>query len=306
MLKYLLTSCLVCVVAVGHAAAPLYRTVSGTVVSESLEPIVGASVTVRSAVDTVVLGNALSDTEGNYRVEIYTDVDIIVEAIRAGYETYISQPAPATDCIMNICLIESALSIDEVVVTGERPRVRMQDGNLVVDATQIPNVEGMTLERLLARLPGVSTQQGLTLNGRVATLYIDGVRQQTGTDSAMRAMSGAVVGDVELLSMPTAEYGVTSETVINVKTKKRGWDGYYLSLVAAVGRNRSGPLNNYDNVVMVFKKKNITFNSMLSFDTTHENHSQTDTTWYSTGMVLDRDLAYGERLNTVQFLGNLN
>lgn len=208
--------------------------------------------------------------------------------------------------ILNICLSEKPYVADEVVIKGKLPLLRIQDGNFIVNTAQIANADNLTLENLLNRLPGVSTQTGLTLNGRRAALYIDGVRQQVGSKNVLYALSGAVVQEVELLAMPTAEWGVTSEAIINIKTKKRSLDGYYLTLSSGGDVHRRGHWSNSDNAFLVFRKKNITFNSMLSFESTYDDYGTNDSTWYANGIVQDRMYDFSERLNAVSFLGNLN
>lgn len=280
-------------------------TISGTVFNEAMEPLTGASLTIRT-VDSTLLSQTVSDSQGYYQIKVCINKEIIIEAKFIGYEIYTSEPMQPIERVLNICLTEKKYVIDEVTVKGKTPLIRMQDGNFIVNTTQIPNVESMTLENLLNRLPGVSTQDGLTLNGKRATLYIDGVKQQIGSKNVLQSLQGAIVQEVELLSMPTAEWGITSETIINIKTKKRKWDGYYLTLGSSADLHRKEHWSNSNNIFCVFKKKNITFNSMISFESTYSNYGTNDTTWYFGGIVQDKVYDFKERLNAVSFLGNLN
>lgn len=279
--------------------------VRGIICDERMTPLSGAYVIVRT-VDSTLLNHTVTDSLGHYQISISSDQKIIIESRFMGYEPYFSCPLSPMERILNICLSEKRHVADEVVIKGKIPLLRIRDGNFIVNTAQIANADNLTLESLLNRLPGVSTQNGLTLNGRGAILYIDGVKQQIGAKNVLYALPGAVVQEIELLAMPTAEWGVTSEAIINIRTKKRHLDGYYLTLSSGADIHRQGDWSNSNNVFLVFKKKNMTFNSMLSFESTYDDYGTNDSTWYANGIVQDRMYDFSERLNAVSFLGNLN
>lgn len=146
------------VVWVGQTQSQTPHTVSGTVTSDTGEPLWGASVTVQGT----RLG-AITDEQGRYAVDLPGSAETLVFSL-VGYRSIerAVEGAAVVDAVLRLDLLE----LDEIVVTGVATSVKRASlANSVgsVSASVLQAVPAQTLDR--------------ALNGKVSGLYIS---QNTG------------------------------------------------------------------------------------------------------------------------------
>ena len=228
--------------------------ITGTVRNQSLEPVRGASVLVRGL--DMDLGTVTNDA-GVYRIRVPNGagrtVTLAVEVI--GYrsaEVQVTLGAGMTR--QDITLVEQAISLDEIVVTGTAGRQSRRAQSAVVstlDATDIAEVAPVSSvgQLLQSRLPGVSVQQAggtvggtqvIRMRGQASIalsneplVFIDGVRADSRTTQVygVGGQQGSRLNDIrpediesiEVIKGPAAAalYGAdASAGVIQIITKR--------------------------------------------------------------------------------------
>lgn len=114
-------------------------------------------------------------------------------------------------------------TLPEVMVSGERPVVKVRGGALVYDVNRLPgNTTTDNAYDALKALPGVvETDGSLTLGGRAVTVIMDGQvtnLSQEQLTQVLKSVPKGMVGDVELMYNAPAKYQVKG-ACININFK---------------------------------------------------------------------------------------
>ena len=208
--------------------------VKGTVVDESGEPVIGASVVLKGKGGT----GTITDFDGNFSFTVPDKNSVIV----ISYVGMLTQEVKASEKNIKIILKEDAAQLNEVVVVGYG---QQKKASVVGSITQ---TDAKTLERhsglpslgaaLTGNLPGVvtSASTGLpgeedpkitirgaaTLNGSAEPLVlVDGVERPMNTVDLSSVQSISVLKDASA----TAVYGVKGANGVILITTKRGQEG---------------------------------------------------------------------------------
>jgi TonB-linked SusC/RagA family outer membrane protein len=251
-------------------SAAVLRPLSGTVVDESGQPVVGAVV-------ALVGANTRSTTDGagRFRLDDVGTGDVTLRVTAIGHRP-LTQPVAASETSVRLVVTRLAVNLDEIVVTGTPGEQRVRAlGNAVarVDAPRVIDQAGATnvSELLTSRAPGVVLQSSsgtagsgsrILIRGRGSMqfvgdplIYVDGVRVNNSMASSPTPSSGGAtfsrlddidpndIESVEIIKGPAAAtlYGTeASAGVIQIITK-RGRDGKSaLSLRVRQGFNTIG------------------------------------------------------------------
>ena len=158
------------------AAADAIR---GRIVDAADAPVAGAAVILFDR-DSVYLGAAASGTDGRFELRpAVRPYRLQVQHLAYELRTVESDRTELGD----IRLTEAATAVDAVVVKGERPVVKVEQGRLNYDLGRL--TEGQAVNNAyeaLTRLPGVSEQEGaLTLAGASSVTVILNGRPSTMT-----------------------------------------------------------------------------------------------------------------------------
>lgn len=236
------------------AVAAQEAIITGTVRNQSLEPVRGASVLVRGL--DMDLGTVTNDA-GLYRIRVPNGagrtVTLSVEVI--GYRpTEVQVTLGSGMTRQDIELVEQAIALDEIVVTGtagQQSRRAQAAVVSTVNADEITDVAPVsTVGQLLqSRLPGVSVQaaggtmggtQVIRMRGQASIalsneplVFIDGIRADQRTTqlygvggqegSRLNDLNPEDIEDIEVIKGPAAAalYGAdASAGVIHIITKK--------------------------------------------------------------------------------------
>lgn len=226
--------------------------VGGRVVAgESLRPVSGAQVLVEGTPR-----GTLTDDAGRFLIQGVSGEEVTLQVVMIGYRT-VTQEVPVGAMDVEIRLDETAIALDEVVVTGTAGgQQRRAIGNSVgtVQAAEVTETAPVrSVQDLInARAPGVVVMPG---TGQVGSgsririrgtstfslsgdplIYVDGVRvnNETGSGISVQAFGSGVVSrlndfdpdqieSIEILKGPAAAtlYGTeAARGVINIITKK--------------------------------------------------------------------------------------
>lgn len=207
-------------------------TVTGTVVDETGEPIIGATV-----MEALTTNGAITDLDGNFTIQVknenatlkITYVGMAAENIRVGSQRHI-----------NVTMKEEGQAINEVVVVG----YGHQKKESVIGAISQVNADDLlstptanVTQAIAGKIPGVITTQTSGAPGMDdATINIRGRATFAGdgsplvmVDGVEREFSQVAPDDIESISVlkdasATAVYGVRGANGVILVTTKRGKD----------------------------------------------------------------------------------
>jgi TonB-dependent SusC/RagA subfamily outer membrane receptor len=251
------------------AAAQATGTVRGTVLETGTgRPLVGAQVSIRGTTR-----GSLTDASGNYIIPNVTVGSVTVRVESIGFKT-LEQTATVSAgqaAVVNFELQQSAIGLDEIVVTGTVGRqTKRSIGNSVstikaADVTEVAPIQNVN-QLLQGRSPGVNLLAAsgvvggsMTMRVRGASslsagndpvVYLDGIRIQSGTTqtegntaqgvSLLETINPQDIESIEVIKGPAAAtlYGAEAATgVIQIITKKgRPAEGLQWTLNAEYGQ----------------------------------------------------------------------
>ena len=190
-----------------------------------------------SAITGVITGN-----DGKFVIQNVEAGDYIVQISFIGYnKEYRNVNVPAQSDLGDINLTESATRMQEVVVTATRPLVEQKLDRVVVNVAGNIITAGSNINDVLKQLPGLLVDQNgsIRLNGRPATVYIDGRPTRLPTEQLaqmLKGMMGDVVDRVELIANPSSRFEAgMSSAIVNIRLKRDVSLGVNGSVQASAG-----------------------------------------------------------------------
>ena len=210
------------------------KAVSGTVVSETGEPIPGVAVVIKGT----TIGS-VTDMDGKYNMVRVPDNSVLVFS----FVGMVSQEIPFSGQeSINVIMKESTTGIDEVVVVGYGIQKKVAVTGAVSSVTSqdlIHSSSASLANALSGRLSGItSLQSGGGQPGRDdATMYLRGASTTNGTDPLIlidgvrrdniRTLDANEVASVSVLkdASATAVFGVRGANGVIMITTKRGEEG---------------------------------------------------------------------------------
>ena len=208
-------------------------TVTGTVVDESNQPVIGAGVLVKNTVNGV-----LTDLDGNYSIRL-DNPNVVLVFSYLGYST--QEIAVGGRTQINVQLQPDSDQLEEVVVVGygvqKKESVVGAISTVVVDNLKVPSAQLST--SLAGQLAGVvaMTRSGEPGQSGAAEFYIRGVSSFTGTSNPLVLVDGVErdldlvdTDDIESFSIlkdasASAVYGVRGANGVILITTKKGKEG---------------------------------------------------------------------------------
>lgn len=166
--------------------APADGVIRGRLVDASEAPVVGAAIVLFDR-DSVYLDAVASGADG--RFEIHSTVrPYRLQIQHLAYELYVVESDRPK--LGDIHLTEASTKVDAVVVEGERPVVKVEQGRLSYDLGQLTQGQAVNnAYEALTRLPGVVEQEGaLTLAGASSVTVILNGRPSTMTAEQLAAL----------------------------------------------------------------------------------------------------------------------
>ena len=192
--------------------------------------------------DSSAITGVMTVDEGKFVIEKVAAGDYIVRASFIGYETvYRNVKVPEQSDLGEIMLAENANMLSEVVVTGRRALVVQQLDRTVVNVSGNIITSGLNMQDLLKQMPGLIVDESgsIRLNGRPATVYIDGRPTRLPAEQIaqlLNGMQGDAVDRVELIDNPSSRYEAgLSAAIVNIRLKRDASLGVNGSVQAGAG-----------------------------------------------------------------------
>ena len=212
--------------------------------AEMRQPVVGASVAVKSLADSLITGT-VTDSNGRFQVAALKAWPYKVEVSFLGFET-ISKTVNQGDDLNfgTLLMVESSKLLGEVIVEGEIPIGEMRGDTTVYNAGAFRTRENAVAEDLISKLPGVTIQNGrVQAQGEeVQKVLVDG-REFFGNDPsiALRNLPSDMIESVEILDQRSDQSRLTGlddgnyAKTINIITKGNMRNSQFGRLFAGYG-----------------------------------------------------------------------
>ena len=210
---------------IGHASIDA-QTIQGTVTGSDREPVDFATVVLQTT-DSVYVNSTITDSEGKFLLSVKSpDYRLIVQHLL--YETY--EKNYSDEYELTIEMVEKENRLDEIVVKGERPFVRLVDGKMTYDMPVLLSgkVVSNAYESIL-QLPGVREQDGvLALAGaNSVTVIINGramTMPQENLVAALKTYPADILQSAEIMYSAPPQYHIRG-AAINLVLKGDTADG---------------------------------------------------------------------------------
>jgi hypothetical protein len=201
-----------------------------------------------------------SDAQGNFSISDNFKKDFVLKTQMMGYKPFEKKISiNKIPAFLKIEIKSTQNKIKEVEIEGTRARVTMNGDTVVYDAKAFKTHKDATVEDLVKKMPGITTEGGtLKANGEeVKKITVDG-QDFFGEDAniALRNLPAETVDKVEVFdglsdrsSFTGFDDGNTTKT-INLKTKANRKHGFFGKAYAGYGTENTyqagGNLNYFD------------------------------------------------------------
>ena len=204
--------------------------ISGKVLdADSKGPVEYANVIVYNPVDSSQVTGGITNTGGRFSLQGIPNGKYYVDVQFVGYKKkrikdVTVQPAHLNIDLGNIYIKVSAVSLQNVVVEGERNPVSFQIDRKVVDVSKMPTSISGNAADVLENVPSVTTD----IDGNVSlrgssnfTVLIDGRPSVMDAQDALQQIPASSIETIEIITNPSAKFDPEgSAGIINIKLKK--------------------------------------------------------------------------------------
>ncbi|MDR2126472.1 MAG: outer membrane beta-barrel protein [Prevotellaceae bacterium] len=194
------------------------QTISGKVVDESSNPIEFANIVLLQETDSSFVAGTTTDSAGIFLFNLPVNNYVLKISI-IGYEP--------TEKLINqqdlgiITLKNNIISLDEVVVTGNRPAFSYKNNTLVMTIENTAISELGSADDIIRRMPGVIENKGnLIVFGKgTPEIYIN--NKKVSNIDELSLLNSKDIKSIELVNNPGAQYDATTRAVLIVRTVKK-------------------------------------------------------------------------------------
>lgn len=213
--------------------------VTGVVVDSTGAPLPGVNAVLLRGADAFLIGFAVADREGRFRIERVAPGSYRLRVTFVGYaphEVPVEVGAADTD-VGRLVLREAAAELGEIVVT-ERRTLAIRRDTVEYDATAVALQRGATVEELLRRLPGIEVEADGQIRARgqtVRRVLVDGEEFFPDAPTATtRHLPADAIDRVQLYDEQPPEGG-RAEPTINLALKPDRKSGLFGRAVLGSG-----------------------------------------------------------------------
>ena len=222
------------------------QNISGKLVDEKNNPLVGASVLLLSKTDSTYLAGTTTDKEGAFAIANRSDAGILMFSFIGYHSLYHTLD---DNTIGTIKMQEDEHLLDEVTVVGSRIINNAQGYSIRPAGSGLENCNNS--QELFAFLPGISVSENkINLLDKLPIIYVNGIK--INSQDELAALLPKNIENIEVDYLAIGEGATTKSGVIRITTKKQKDGGYsgYLVLkagsMAAYGYNSSSPTFVFD------------------------------------------------------------
>lgn len=219
--------------------------------------------------DSSLVKAAISDSLGNYEIEISKTGTFLIIIDQLDYQKYVSPAFEVDSASSRIELTTIVLSVpitklDDVVVTVKKPFIERKIDRVIVNPDALVGSSGTTVLELLEKAPGVTVDfnGNISLKGKSGVqIFIDNrptYMSQEDLTGYLRSLPSNLVASIEIMTNPPARYDASGNAgIINIilkKLKERGFNG---GITLSYGQGRYYRTNNSFNFNYRVNKVNL-------------------------------------------------
>lgn len=275
--------------------------VRGRVMNEQNVPIAYASVMLRNVAHSTIVHGGISDESGNFQVKLpvgsYQMSCRFIGYIQVEREVVVKQDIAVGDIIMK----EDVYQLKGVDVVASR--IKRKLGGFEINMMNSPLSKGKNIQQVLSFLPGVSTDSGISINGRGGTLvYIDD--RKVKNIAELDILRAEDIKTVEVIPIAGSEYGAGVEGGVLKITLRKQEGGLTGSLVNYLKMRDNGFKSEAPAIIANYRYKKFGINNMtvVGVGRYYPNDEERQT-YYADGGSLIEDSKV--KRNSLQFNENL-
>ena len=203
----------------------------GKLVDEQNQPVAFANVMLLNAQDsTGVYKGSVTEDDGSFILENITDSTFVFKASFIGYQDVVKRLEIRADKDLGkIIMLEASDQLDEVTITGRKPKITREIDRLVFDVENSALSSGNTWN-ILRRSPGVIDNQGqLLVRNAAVQIYINDRKvylSAAEVKSLLESYSAENIKLIEIITNPPAKYDAEGGAILNIVTTKAISPGY--------------------------------------------------------------------------------
>lgn len=218
--------------------------ITGKVVDEDANPLPLVNIALFQADDSTFLKGNITEEDGSFEINLSQNGTYFLTLSYVGYQEK-SMPFSQSTDFGNIRLELQAETLEDVVITSQRPMIQREQDKLIVNVEgSILSTGNSTLE-ILQKSPGVMIDQddNLSMNGRSGVrVYIDNKDTRLQGDqlaSLLQSMPAGSIERIELITNPSVKYEAEGNAgIINIVTKRGKFFGTNGSISLSPGYGR--------------------------------------------------------------------
>ncbi|HEY4107414.1 carboxypeptidase-like regulatory domain-containing protein [Puia sp.] len=167
------------VIAVLLSLTGFAQAIRGTVKDSTGKGIPYASVNLKNSLVNRIVGYAVTDVGGAYKLQIPANTPLsglVIEVTSIGYKT-MSRPVADVHLAYDFTLDVSANQLQSVEIKSSRPVLRTHGDTLGYNVSDFANAQDMVIGDVLKKLPGITVATDGTIfynNKQISNLYING------------------------------------------------------------------------------------------------------------------------------------
>ncbi len=240
--------------ALGHAQG----VVRGTVYDkQQSEPLGFVTVQVQPQASTTLIGGAMTDANGKFRIDGLKVGKYTLTLTYVGYKEtsrdFEITADKSTKTFNMIYMTEDAHQLQDVQVTAQKSAMKLEVDRKSFDVSQLISSAGQAATDLLDNIPSVEVDNdgNISLRGNTSVeVWINGKPSGLTSDNRstiLEQLPAESIERIEVLDNPSAKYSAEgSAGIINIVLKKERAAGYYGS--AQAGGNTNGGANASVNI----------------------------------------------------------
>ena len=249
-------------------------TIKGQLFDQKKETVPFATVSVIKLPDSTVVTGTTTNMDGSFKLKPSYNGKFMLRFSAIGYspaytKSFQISGAKFSKDFGDIIIEEETTMLNEVMLKTRRPRVKVENGKMVMRVEGTAMAAGNTAYQMLSRAPGVSVDQNgsFKINGKSGVaVMIDGrLSYLSGTElqALLEGMPAENIESIEVINNPSAKYDAQGAAgILSINLKKNSLTGVNGSVYAGYQHNEQDFLNAGLN--LNYKKGN--WNSFLNLD----------------------------------------
>lgn len=215
---------------------------------DSKEPMEHVSVQLFTVADSAFVGGTVSNSRGNFSVDVPSVGTYKLRISFVGYQTVereVTLRRAQNLDLGNIRMATDEFMLKDAVVSANVPQVVVKKDTLLFNPEAFRTPEGSAIEELIKRIPGADIDEdgNITINGKqVEKILLDGKEFMLGDiETALKNIPVSIIQNVKFYDQQSDESRITGiddgnkETVLDFTVKKGMNRGYMANVDVAGG-----------------------------------------------------------------------